>query len=709
MGLQPRVAHNVFDGMDVGLEVEGRTVWGESLLPETFHNKESGPVLHGSNVYAVYWDPDDYYHGDWQNLIDGFLHDVNSESGSLSNVFAVDSQYTDKSNVPALNSVRFLGAYVDDDPYPSDDPPTAGCTDPRPLEDRPADKIKPITCVTDAQISEELEKYVTEQQLPKGMSTIYYILTPPGVAVCLDEGGPTGHCSDFEATEHEEETGKIKTTSYENSFCSYHGAINPDHAADGDENTILYGMIPWSAGGLGDGQLQEADENKAYWCQDGGFNPASTPSIERKEKEKEHTEKEETEYEEKTKEEKREIKIKRELEGPHQEEPNQGTCPSEDGYCDRGLADLIINQIAVEQQNIVTDPLLNAWQDEDGNEATDECRNFFAPTLGGSVTADEATGAGTLYNQLLNQHEYYLNDAFNLAALRLNFPGVPCVTGVNLVPRFTSPSPVNAGEAVGFDGMQSDITLNAGIDYSAEGLPQPTYATYTWNFGDGTPEVTGYAPGAPPCTNLWLSPCAASVFHSYQYGGTYDVTLTVRDVGGNTASVTHEVTVAGPPRTSSPGGSGSGGSGGTGSGSGSGASGGAHSGVPAPVAAALIVPQSLRSAVHEGLAVSYSVNEQVAGHFEVLLRRAVARRLGISGTPAVGLPAGSPPELVIAKAILVTTKGGHSTVHIQFSKRTAARLARAHKVSLMLRLVVRNAAASNPATTTVVSSVTLTR
>jgi hypothetical protein len=119
--------------------------------------------------------------------------------------------------------------------------------------------------------------------------------------------------------------------------------------------------------------------------------------------------------------------------------------------------------------------------------------------------------------------------------------------------------------------------------------------------------------------------------------------------------------------------------------------------------------QSLRTALRKGLAVSYSVNEQVAGHFEVLLSRAVAHRLGISGAAAVGLPAGSPAEVVIAKAILVTTKGGHSALHIQFSKRTATRLGRLQKVSLMLRLIVRNASSSSPSTTTVLSSFTLTR
>ncbi len=58
---------------------------------------------------------------------------------------------------------------------------------------------------------------------------------------------------------------------------------------------------------------------------------------------------------------------------------------------------------------------------------------------------------------------------------------------------------------------------------------------------------------------------------------------------------------------------------------------------------------------------------------------------------------------MVAKAILVTTKGGSSTVHIQFPKRTAARLHRLRSLSLMLRLSVRNAAAHLPTATTVLA------
>ena len=58
------------------------------------------------------------------------------------------------------------------------------------------------------------------------------------------------------------------------------------------------------------------------------------------------------------------------------------------------------------------------------------------------------------------------------------------------------PDPVNSNEIVGFDGMESDISLNEGTVYTGA-TAKKTYATYTWSFGDGSPEVTGFAPGAP--------------------------------------------------------------------------------------------------------------------------------------------------------------------------------------------------------------------
>ncbi len=694
---------------------------------DDFRDSHGHAVVQSSNVYAIYWDPTKYdYHGDWQHDIDGFLNDVGTESGSLSNVLAVDSQYVDKTNHRAGYSVIFRGAYTDTDAYP-----TADCAAPAPFVGYGSITR---TCLTDAEIQTELKSFISQHKLQTGMNAIFYMLTPPGINVCLDGGGPTGHCSDYV---------KSSQASYEASFCSYHNFINPDSAPEGDASTILYAVVPWIAGNLGDDESSQ--ENDAYPCQDGGWDPAKNGE------EQEHT-KPKTALEEKSEEEafekmdeaekEKEEETKRlDLTGPHQQEPNQiGLGP--DGRHDTGLADLIINQIAVEQQNVTTDPLLDGWQGEVTEEVSgvtvsknlelmDLCRNFFEVAGGGTEAAQENTNAGTLFNQMIDGGSYYLNDTFNLAARELNYPGVPCLTGVNLVPQFTAPNTVNTNELVGFDGMESDITLDAGVSYSSTGEQKPAYSTFTWNFGDGTPPISGSAPGAPsvdspgvsPCAAPWEAPCAASTYHSYQYGGTYNVTLTVTDVGGNTASVTEPLTVDGPPAPpptptptptptpsstpSSAASSGAGGSTGSGGGSSQGQT-GTSSSVPAPVVTASVASTSLKKVKSSGLAVHYTVNEQVAGSVQVLLESATAKRLGIHGPLATGLAKGSPSSIVIGTAVLVTTKAGQGTIRVKFSSRTAEQMVRSHKLKLTLRLVVRNASRQSPRTTTVLSTVVLT-
>jgi hypothetical protein len=713
--------------------------------PEKFANGEGNPIVDASKIYAIYWDPiKDNYHGDWQSVIDTFLQKMGAASNSLSNVFAVDAQYTDAANQHALYKSTFQGAYSDTDSYPE-----SACEDPHPLET--VDLIGPEeegkhtpVCLTDQQIQKELEAFITQHSLQKGMGTIFYLMTPPGVTVCLDAGGSTGHCSDYigsieeievdekaRATVENEKPAKIYAEpegykSYKHSFCSYHSDINSGNPTGG-ENTILYGVIPWTAGGLGDGHLFPTDRTSAFDCQDGGYDPSSKP-VENVEKKKEKGSKEKTEDEAKSPEEQKKILEAELLEGPHPQEPNQVKCPSPDGSCDTGLADMIVNQIAVEQQNIVTDPLLDGWRDPNGNEATDECRDWFAPVLGGNVGAQEGSFAGTLYNQQLAGSFYYLNTAFNFAAVELPYPGVSCISGVSLVPQFTAPNTVNANEIVGFDGMESDITLNAGTSFNAQGVPHPSYATYTWNFGDGSAPVSGYAPGAssansPNVSNCgspteWEPPCAASVYHSYQYGGTYEVTLTVTDVAGDTANWKQPITVVGPsapspeppppaptptptPSTTTPSPTG------TPGGSGGPATTPTPAVTPAPVLGAAITSKSLKKALNGGLPVHYTTNEQVAGSIQVLLEVTTAKRLGITGATATGLPAGTPRSIVVGTAVLVTTKAGQGTIHIKFSARTAARLKHIRKLKVTLRLFARNASRQSPQTTTMLSTVVL--
>ena len=708
----------------VGLQPRSTTLYAIPAAPAKFANSSGNPIVSANKTYAIYWDPTDHYHGDWQHVIDTFFQSMGAESGSFASVFAVDAQYTDAANQHALYKSAFQGAYTDTNAYPA-----SGCKDPSPLE--AFDLIGPIVekehtpvCLTDTQIKEELTRFIAQHSLQKGMGAIFYLMTPLGVTVCLDPGGVGGHCSDYhkasylvsETKAEKEIKENEEKASYKKSFCSYHSDISPSSPVTGDQNTVLYGVIPWTAGGLADGHLAFNDEiTPAFDCQDGGFDPTSKP-IEQREKVKEarkNTKKEEEEP--LTKEEEQKQKAKEALEGPHQQEPNQVPCPSPDGSCDTGLADLIVNQIAVEQQNIVTNPLLDAWHDPNENEATDECRNFFAPMIGGSVAANEETAAGTLSNQAYAGSSYYLNDAFNLASLKLPYPAVPCLPGIRLEPQFTAPNPVNANEIAGFDGMESDITLNAGVGFSPGGVPQPAYATYTWNFGDGSAPVSGFAPGAPsanspeisPCVTPWEAPCAASTYHSYQYGGTYNVTLTATDVGGNTGSVTKPITVVGPPRPSSTPPAGS-------SGSPSPAvpvapqnQAPASPPIPAPVVTGFATSKSLKKVLSGGLAVHYTANEQVAGSIQVLLDAATAKRLGVHGATATGLPVGTPRSIVVGTAVLVTTKAGQGTIRIKFSSRTAGRLTHVHKLKLTLRLFARNASRQSPQTTTVLSTVVL--
>ena len=284
-------------GQTYGIAPADPTGVADHSYPMTY---EGGPVVHSSASYLLFWAPQTHptaeypqgaYSGESERIIGDFFHNLAEESGvaeggvtkraATSNVFAVATQYREGAtgSAPAYIS-SFRGAYTDTDPFPAN----AG-------EECALGTI----CLTSAEIRSELVKYIAANSLPSGLNPttgatpIYFVLTPPGIDVCAGEAGADTYCSEPSGDQ----------------ICSYHSFIP---AEDGHQ-TILYAVLPWSAGNYGTVGARPMVSGSD--CQDGS--------------------------------------------GTLQE-PNQiGRGP--DGEFNAGLADVIVNQAADEQIATITDPL----------------------------------------------------------------------------------------------------------------------------------------------------------------------------------------------------------------------------------------------------------------------------------------------------------------------------------------------------------------
>src|SRR5207302_9845886 len=167
VGMQAPEIRRYWDGnfKGTGLNTAGES--NPSAL--NFANAGANPVLHSLSTYAIYWDPQDYYHGDWEGVIDNFLANLGIAAGQLSNVFSVDTQYRDSTNQGATSHSSFRGAYTDTNAYPA-----SACTHPHPPEAAAPLQEGHAVCLTDGQIRSQLQTFIAQHGLPAGMGTIYY-------------------------------------------------------------------------------------------------------------------------------------------------------------------------------------------------------------------------------------------------------------------------------------------------------------------------------------------------------------------------------------------------------------------------------------------------------------------------------------------------------------------------------------------------------
>lgn len=188
-----------------------------------------------------------------------------------------------------------------------------------------------------------------------------------------------------------------------------------------------------------------------------------------------------------------------------------------DNHCNSGttsdrpngdVTDHELNVISHEHNEIITDPTASGWFDGNtGGENGDLCNFNFGTPIGNN-------GVGN-YDQLINHNPYELQLEWSnaISGCAANYGAVAPTADFT----FTPASPP-ALDPVSFDGTPSHAN-NAGgylIDYQ-------------WNFGDSS---TGSGPNPS---------------HAYAVPGTYNVTLTVKDDAGLTASVVHQVVVVQRP------------------------------------------------------------------------------------------------------------------------------------------------------------------
>jgi PKD domain len=279
----------------------------------------------------------------------------------------------------------------------------------------------------------------------------------------------------------------------------------------------------------------------------------------------------------------------------------------------------LVSPISQGQIAAMTNPFLDAWFGLGGSEINDNgCIPEAIPP-----NADQAT-VGTS-----SQNPYYLQREFNNAGVLESDPNAPtCAVEVALQPEFVVPSTVHSGDEVQFDGSATTSTLI---------VPK---ADYQWNFGDGSNPLT--VPGP-------------SVVHVFKKGGTFDVTLTVTDRGGNVAKLTQEIHVTGP---------------GTVSGTGKGA---------ALKAKLLLMPESLKSVLGSGISMHVTVNEKAAGFITVSITRGEARSAHIAGRGS---------SVVIGRGTVSQLKNGTASLRLRMARGVAAKLKHLRHVTLTVRLAL---------------------
>ncbi|MBV9606985.1 MAG: PKD domain-containing protein, partial [Solirubrobacterales bacterium] len=617
-----------------------------------------GPVMHKNESFALTWDAGRTYWSQTRGYVEQFLRDVADGSGSLGSPYALTTQYNDGGG-KAQNASVFGGGCIDygvtggsacefgNPTGTGHDFPSSGCT-PRGSSFVSVGAIAGNgVCLTDNQIQSEVAAMTSQTGIigrtEPGYTPLVTLLMPPGVDVCLDGSNTLCSVNNFltpppPTVSTSTTGGTLPTGTYQveitymtnageqvptspQSITTTGGTssitiTSPPSAptVDGVTVTGWYAYITGPDGFTFQRQNSSPIAIGTDYTLGSVSSGAGTP-----------TQTAFCSYHSQVNVGGTEVAyvVQPWTAGTGCDDPSAPNIPNNPTPQQLAVAvgQRLVNPLSQGQISSIINPALNGWVATSGLEIDDNLEPFDSrpcTPLGNNL---DSISLGSS-----SQNPYFIQREFDNAGA-LEFDPVTyfgCAPDVILSASFVAPSAVNAGDEVQFDGSSTAATLivpNAG---------------YAWNFGDGT---TGIGP---------------SVVHSYAKGGTYTVTLTVTDRGGNVDAYTQTIQVLGSngqtvpaPPTSTNGGSGS-------------ASG------PALSVHLQLLPQSLKSVLSKGIAVRVSSNRPANGIASVLITRAAARRAHIK--------TGRAPMIRIGLGTVSSITNGTVTLRLHLSPAMAKKL-----------------------------------
>ncbi len=462
-------------GRALHAQLQARRVAGNSGRAGSAQNLNyyGGPVMHSDSNFAIYWQPAGYsYTPNYESLVNSFFSNVAAASGTSGNVYSVATQYSDGSGPIAYNA-SFAGSTVDTDPYPA-----SGCS---------AGSV----CITDAQLQTEVKRVVAAQNLPTGMSRIYFVYFPSGVNTCFDSSG--SQCST-------------------NVYCAYHSNIG-----SGSTGILYANMSYGGTSGCESGEYPNSDA-----AADSVINISSHENIE---------------------------SITDPLGNAWYDSSGNeigDKCAWNFGAPLGGAGGAEYNQSIASGKYWLQQEWSNSSsgcvQRLSSTRSTPTAAYTYTPSApqtgqavsfnGSSSTDTGATitgyawsfGDGATATGVSPSHTYTASGNYTVKLTITDSTGnTSSVTHTVSVTGATSGAPVaKFTYSLTHSGQRQAVSFN-GTGSTDTGA---SITSYSWTFGDGS------------------AGSGASVRHAYRRQGSYSVTLTVRDSAGKSASVTHTVSIS---------------------------------------------------------------------------------------------------------------------------------------------------------------------